>query len=64
MSGVIREHISEALENKNGQGKRGPPIGRMKLDIGNITLSNSKTIASYNIDDGDQLKLSVRQGKK
>ncbi|TIA82027.1 hypothetical protein E3P98_01709 [Wallemia ichthyophaga] len=64
MSGVIREHISEALEDKNGAGKRGPPIGRMKLDFGNITLSNSKTIASYNLDDGDQIKLSVRQGKK
>ncbi|TIB36333.1 hypothetical protein E3P86_02531 [Wallemia ichthyophaga] len=64
MSGVIREHISEALEDKNGAGKRGPPIGKMKLDFGNITLSNSKTIASYNLDDGDQIKLLVRQGKK
>ncbi|TIB96459.1 hypothetical protein E3Q18_03152 [Wallemia mellicola] len=64
ISGVIREYISEALEAKNGEGKRGPPIGRMRLDFGNITLSNSKSLASYNLDDGDQLKLLVRQGKK
>lgn len=64
ISGVIREYISEALEAKNGEGKRGPPIGRMRLDFGNITLSNSKSVASYNLDDGDQIKLLVRQGKK
>lgn len=64
LSGTLRDHIGNALEVKNGLGKRGPPIGRMKLDHGPQSLSNSKSLASYNLEDGDQINLSVRPTKK
>jgi splicing factor 3A subunit 1 len=37
------------------------PISRMKLDYGTKTLSNSSTLASMNIEDGDMLSMSIRK---
>lgn len=38
--------------------------GRVKLTYAGKLLTNQQTIASYNLEDGDTLVLSVREGKK
>jgi len=37
---------------------------RIKLDYAAKTLSNANSLAAYNLDDGDELVLSVREVKK
>ena len=38
--------------------------GRVKLTYGTKVLTNSMTLAMYNLDDGDEIVLSVRDPKK
>ncbi len=37
---------------------------RIKLDYGAKTMANSNTLAMFNLDDGDEIVLSVRDAKK
>jgi splicing factor 3A subunit 1 len=39
-------------------------LSRMRLQMGTITLSNSKTLAFYNVADGEGVSLELREVKK
>jgi len=40
------------------------PLSRMRLQMGTITLSNSKTLAFYNVQDGEEVSFELREVKK
>lgn len=40
------------------------PFSRMRLQMGTITLSNSKTLAFYNIQEGEEVSFELREVKK
>jgi splicing factor 3A subunit 1 len=42
----------------------GVPASRIRLSYGGKMLTNSSSIASYNLEDEDMLVLSVRDAKK
>jgi len=37
---------------------------RVRLNYGNKVLTNSMSLATYNLDDGDEIVLHVRDAKK
>lgn len=37
------------------------PLSRIRFDYGTKILSNTNTLASVNIDDGDTIQLSIRK---
>jgi len=40
------------------------PASRVKFSFGSRVLTNANTLASYNFDDGDLVKMEVREAKK
>lgn len=40
------------------------PVSRIKLSMGHVTLTNSKSLASYNIMDGEEIAFELRDPKK
>lgn len=45
------------------QAKRGLPISKQKLTYNGKVLTNSATLAGLNLEDGDQLLVSVKEKK-
>ncbi|CCA69852.1 hypothetical protein PIIN_03791 [Serendipita indica DSM 11827] len=40
------------------------PVNRIKLSMGHVTLTNSESLASYNIMDGEEIAFELRDPKK
>ncbi|KAG8831478.1 SF3a splicing factor complex subunit [Serendipita sp. 399] len=54
---TLRERLVTQIDSK-------VPSSRIKLQMGNATLSNTKTLASYNIMDGELIAFELRDAKK
>lgn len=54
---TLRDRIITQLDSK-------VPYSRIRLQMGNITLTNSKTLASYNVMDGEEILFELREVKK
>lgn len=53
----LRDRILSQIDSK-------VPYSRIRLQMGTTTLTNSKTLASYNIMDGEEITFELREGKK
>ncbi|RXK38919.1 splicing factor 3A subunit 1 [Tremella mesenterica] len=51
---TLRERIKRTVDAEL-------PISRLKLDYGGKTLNNASTLASFNLDEGDLVVMSVRK---
>ena len=54
---TLRDRITGQLDSK-------VPYSRIRLQMGNTTLTNSKTLASYNVMDGEEISFELREVKK
>lgn len=54
---TLRDKITTQLDS-------GVPVSRIRLQMGNTTLTNSKTLASYNVMDGEEITFELRDPKK
>ncbi|KZT59751.1 hypothetical protein CALCODRAFT_493254, partial [Calocera cornea HHB12733] len=54
---TLRDRIVQLLDSTC-------PVGRIRLTFQGKTLTNAQTMASYNLEDGDMLYLSVRDMRK
>jgi splicing factor 3A subunit 1 len=53
----LRDRILSQIDSK-------VPYSRLRLQMGATTLTNSKTLASYNIMDGEEIAFELREVKK
>ena len=53
----LRDRILSQIDSK-------VPLSRIRLQMGNTTLTNSKTLASYNVMDGEEITFEIRDVKK
>jgi len=56
--------VSSLRDRILGHIKSSLAASRVKLNYGNKVLTNSMSLATYNLDDGDEIVLSVRDAKK